>query len=1273
MQLVINGPDIPDVLLQAHEDGRVVFFCGAGISYPAGLPGFKGLVDEIYRRAGTTLWPIEQEAYGRGQFDATLDLLEHRIPGQRVTVRKALAQALRPKLRRRGATDTHAALLQLARCREGSLRLVTTNFDRIFEKVAKRTRQPFRAHPAPMLPIPKNSRWNGLVYLHGLLPDGEDDGALHRLVLTSGDFGLAYLTERWAARFVSELFRNYVVCFVGYSINDPVLRYMMDALAADRMLGEVTPQAYALGECELGKERSKMIEWEAKGVTPILYGVPSGSNDHSALHNTLKAWAETYRDGILGKERIVVDYALARPSASTRQDDFVGRMLWALSHESGLPAKRFADFNPVPPLEWLEAFSEDRYQHDDLSRFGIQPRNGSDAKLRFSLIRRPAPYSRAQWMVLASGRLTSSQWDDVMFHLARWLVRHLNDPTLIFWLAQRGGHLHDRWIWLIERELDRVSRLESEGKTSELDEIRAYAPNAIPGPLMQMLWRLLLTGRVKTSERDLDLYRWKDRLRRDGLSTALRLELRELLAPKITLKKPFRWSEEETSKSPEHLRRLVDWELVLAASNVRGTLRDIADKQWQDVLPALLDDFQQQLRDALDLLRELGEADDRIDRSHWDLPSISAHRQNRGFRDWVTLIELLRDAWLAVKDIDLAWSSRIARGWFEMSYATFKRLALFAASREGCIAAEQWVDWLLIDEAWWLWSEGTKRETMRLLVLQGRSLPPSAQIRLESAILAGPPREMYREDLEAEHWQELVEHSVWLRLAKLNASGITVGATASERLTALSATHPQWRLTTHEREEFSHWMSGTGDPDYEENRQIDIAPRKRLDLVNWLKQPVTERSPLYEDTWRETCRTRFFHSLLALRDLTEDGFWPADRWREALQTWSEEGLVSRSWHFAAPLVHEMPDDVFQEIVRGITWWLEAASKSITVHETILLDMCRRVLAMPLEAGTGIRRNGEPINQPVTEAINHPIGHITQALLNLWFKRAPNDNDSLPADIEPFFSQLCDTQVMRFRHGRVLLASRLIALFRVDRPWTEAHLLPLLDWRADSAEAKATWEGFLWSPRLYRPLLIAFKSQFLETSHHYAKLGEHSRQFAAFLTYAALEPVDGYTERDYQSAIGTLPQEGLQEAAQALSQAQEGAGDQREDYWRNRVQPFWQNIWPKSRELASNSIAESLAQLCIASGTEFPSALQAIYDWLQPIEHSFYVAHRLLESGLCGEFPVDALRLLDAIIQDQLWMPPELGQCLDAIAQAMPSLTQDARYQRLREQFRRRGV
>ena len=215
------------------------------------------------------------------------------MPGQRLAVRRALAQALKPKLRRKGATDTQAALLRLARSREGALRLVTTNFDRIFHVAAKRMGQAFQAYTAPMLPIPKNSRWNGLVYLHGLLPEKGDDTVLNRLVVTSGDFGLSYLTERWAARFVSELFRNYVVCFVGYSINDPVLRYMMDALAADRMLGEVTPQAWALGDCEPGQEDRKTIEWEAKGVTPILYTVQTGSYGHSALHQTLHAWADT--------------------------------------------------------------------------------------------------------------------------------------------------------------------------------------------------------------------------------------------------------------------------------------------------------------------------------------------------------------------------------------------------------------------------------------------------------------------------------------------------------------------------------------------------------------------------------------------------------------------------------------------------------------------------------------------------------------------------------------------------------------------------------------------------------------------------------------------------------------------------------------------------------------------------------------------------------------------------------------------------------------------
>jgi hypothetical protein len=1265
MQLVASGPDIPDVLLQEHEEGRVVFFCGAGISYPAGLPGFKGLVDAIYHLVGTTPSAIEQEAYERNQFDATLDLLERRLPGPRLAVRKAVAKALQPKLRRKGATDTHAALLHLARCRNGALRLVTTNFDRIFAHVTARMQPAVPAYPAPLLPIPKNSRWNGLVYLHGLLPEHPDDSALNRMVLTSGDFGLAYLTERWAARFVSELFRNYVVCFVGYSINDPVLRYMMDALAADRMQGEITPQAYAVGDCSPGREKDKTIEWEAKGVTPILYEVPAGTQDHSALHRTLKAWAETYRDGILGKERIVVDYALARPSASTRQDDFVGRMLWALSHESGLPAKRFADFDPVPPLDWLEALSEDRCQHGDWARFGVPPHAEVDVKLGFSLVHRPAPHTRAPWMMLVSDGPRDNSWDDMMFHLARWLVRHLDDPALILWLAQRGGQLHDQLVWLIEGKLDTFARLEREGNMDELARIRAQSPNAIPRPLLRPVWRLLLTNRVKTPWRGLDLFRWKGRLKRDGLTATLRIELREILAPKVALKQPFRWGEDDTqTEAPERLKQLVDWELVLAADHAHSLLDDLRDAEdWRVALPALLDDVQQLLRDALDLRRELGETDDR---SHWDLPSISRHWQNRGFHDWVALIELVRDTWLAVRERDPTRATQAAQAWFAVPYATFKRLALFAASHESCIAPEQWVDWLGADDGWWLWAVDTRRETLRLMVLQGVHLTPHARGRLEAAILAGPPRAMYRDDIDSSRWEELVDYSIWLRLAKLSSSRGDLGLAATERLSALSAVHPEWRLANNESDEFSHWMSGTGDPDFEDNRDVELAPRKRGELVDWLKRSPPSQHPLDEDTWRETCRTRFFHCAYALCDLSREGQWPSGRWREALQAWSEEGRVLRSWRFIAPLVQMMPDEVLKDIAYSITRWLEAVSKSLDRHKNIFLDLCRRILALPYQEGVDT-------DDPVTRAINHPVGHLTQALLNQWFTRKPNDNDGLPAELEPFFTQLCDTGVAQFRHGRVLLASRLIALFRVDRPWTEAHLLPLFDWTIDAVEARAAWEGFLWSPRLYWPLLIAFKAQFLGTVQHYAELGEHARQFSAFLIYAALDPVDTYTAQDLQAALGALPQEGLQESAQALVQALEGAGEQREDYWANRIQPFWQDIWPKSRQLASKGIAQSLARLSIAARGQFPAALTAVLDWLQPIEHPDFVVHLLYESGLSGRFPGDALRLLNAVIDDQPWAPRELGQCLTAISQAVPALLQDHRYRRLAEYSRRHGT
>lgn len=1276
MQFVTNGPDIPDALLQAHEEGRVVFFCGAGISYPAGLPGFGGLVDSIYKKVGTTRTPIEVQAFNSYQYDATLNLLEDRLPGQRkgLQMRKALGDSLKPNLRKKGATDTHAALLQLARTREGKLRLVTTNFDRVFERVGKRESMPFVPHVAPMLPVPKSSRWDGLVYLHGLLPEKPDDNALNRLVVTSGDFGLAYLTERWAARFVSELFRNYVVCFVGYSINDPVMRYMMDALAADRMLGEVTPQAWALGDVKPGEDVTKAIEWKAKGVTPILYEVPAGDKGHSALHGTLRAWSETYRDGINGKSGIVARHALARPSASTKQDDFVGRMLWALSDKSGAPAERFADFNPVPSLDWLlEAFTENRFRHVDLPRFNVPPRAEEDAKLAFSLIRRPAPYHLAPRMSLASGGWLNLGWDDVMFHIARWLTRHLNDPALVLWLADQGGQLGDRWPWLIERKLDELDGLARDAKVAELAAIRADAPNAIPGPLMRRLWRLLLAGRVKAHRSDIDLYTWQRKLQRDGFGTTLRLELRDLLSPRVTLRKAIRWGQKpDTSTEPTRIRDLLDWELVLVADHVHSALRDLSSEAWRAALPELLEDLQILLLDALDLLRELDEADHESDRSYWDMPSISNHRQNKGFRDWVALIELLREAWLETRKVDPVRASEATRAWFRQRYPTFKRLALFAASFDGVIESSVWVNWLVSGDAWWLWAIDTRREALSLLRLQGPRLPGDQRSILLAAILSGPPRDMYSAEITPEDWQETRDRSIWLRLAKLRSVGVDLGELGNVQLDALSAAHPIWQVAVDERDEFSHWMSGSSDPDYKRHTILDRAPARADELALWLRKPPPENTLFHEDNWRDICRKHLLNTMCALQQLAKEGVWPEHRWREALQVWGEANRVKRSWHHAAALVEEIPDGILLALAHQVGWWLKEVSNTTIKNSDQLIRLCRRVLALDVEAGTGIQRNGKPIDQPVTEAINHPVGHVAQALLNVWFQGELNDGDGLPVDLKSIFSALCDTGILRYRHGRVILSAHLISLFRIDRDWTTNQLLPLFNWERDASEARAAWEGFLWSPRLYLPLLTALKPAFIQTAGHYADLGEHGRQFAAFMTYAALEPLGGYTDADFQAAFGALPLEGLREAAQALAQAMEGANEQREEYWRNRIRPFWQNVWPKSRELVTSGIAEQLAMMAVAAGEEFPAALAAIETWLIPIEYPNHLISLLNNAGHCKRFPDHALSLLATIILNQQWTRDEVGNCLNEIRDAKPDIAADARYKRLREYLRQRG-
>lgn len=1255
MQFVRNGPDIPERLLQAHEEGRVVFFCGAGISYPARLPGFGGLVRELYKELGGPPNAVQQAAIKAGQFDTAIGLLEAGIVGGRETVRQMMVKILTPDLSAPNATATHEALLMLAKDRDGRFRLITTNFDRLFEEVISVKGLAIKCLQAPLLRVPKN-RWDGLVYLHGLLSPAPTTSDLDDLVVSSGDFGLAYLTERWAARFVSELFRNYTVCFVGYSINDPVLRYMMDALAADRLLGESPPEMFAFGSYSKGKEDNRANEWRAKNVTPILY---REHNRHNYLHKTLRAWAETYRDGVRGKERIVVECAMAKPLASTKQDDFVGRMLWALSDTKGMPAKRFADLDPVPSLDWLEPLCDERYRHADLVRFGVPPKIAKDDKLAFSLTHRPTPYDLAPRMTLVDAGTTASRWDEVMRHLARWLTRHLDDRKLVLWLAKRGGQLHEDFSWWVEHRLEEVDKLELEGKHDELDRIRFNAPYAIPRPMMRTLWRVILSGRLKTYAHRSDLFGWIGRFNRDGLTTTLRLELRELLAPRVTLREPFRWSEDsDESVEPAQIKDLVEWEIVLSADYVHSTLRDLPGKpHWQDALPDLLNDFSTLLCDTLDLMRELGGISDLSDLSYLHQPSISEHPQNKDFHDWTALIDLSRDAWLATAKRAIERARLAAESWWQVPYPLFKRLAFFAAAQPNVISIRQALDWLLADAHWWLWSVETEREAMRLLVTIAPALDAVALAELEQAILKGPPRSMFKDGIEPERWKQLVDREVWLRLAKTEVAGAAIGTEPKAKLVALAAQYPQWQLAVDERDEFPSWMG-----DGNEWRKFNATPRRRHELVGWLKQHPS-KDFWQEDDWRQRCRESFQATSYALYTLSKESVWPTERWREALQAWSEEKLIEQSWRYMGPVLANAPDDVLQSLDQGISWWLQAIAKTFETHEDIFFSLCRRILANDYQ-------DIMDTNDPVMRAINHPVGHVTEALLRWWYRRSLLDGQGLPEELQPIFTELCNTQIEKFRHGRILLATHVIALYRVDREWATKHILPLFDWNSSSSEARSAWEGFLWSPRLYLPLMEAIKDSFLDTAQHYESLGKHDGQYAALLTFAALDKGDTFSVAELAAATRALPADGLCDAAQALVSSLEGAEDQRADYWKHRVLPYLQSIWPKLREKNSPAISEKLAMLCIAAEEAFPEAFELLRHWLQPPEYPDYLVSRLHKARLCKTFPDIALDFLSMVISDNTqWPPTHLKDCLKDIQKANSQLATDVRFQRLTEYLR----
>lgn len=283
MRFLEEGADIPDDLIRAVNHGDAVFLCGAGVSRRVGLPSFKELTEQVYRELGETRdnEPAERRAFKRTEYDRVLRSLEKRThrPGTQSRVRIAVARLLAAP--DDVAVPDHLVLLQLSRDAEGRPRLITTNFDTLFERAAHDAGLGVRSYATKSVPKPGGAGDYGVLHLHGRIGDHKLGLDETDLVLTSADFGDAYLRDGWASQYVEDRMRLSKLVLIGYGAEDAALRLLLETLDADRDRFRDLKDIYAIDK----QTDDSASMWKAKGIKPIEF------SDYPDIYATLAEWA----------------------------------------------------------------------------------------------------------------------------------------------------------------------------------------------------------------------------------------------------------------------------------------------------------------------------------------------------------------------------------------------------------------------------------------------------------------------------------------------------------------------------------------------------------------------------------------------------------------------------------------------------------------------------------------------------------------------------------------------------------------------------------------------------------------------------------------------------------------------------------------------------------------------------------------------------------------------------------------------------------------------
>ena len=650
--MIYNNIKIPDGLLHEHTKGNVVFFCGAGISIPAGFPDFEELTERVIKDLGQSK---QKDSYMQslmdiGDYISIFETLETRHGKE--TIREKVKKHLKiePKV-----NSLHENLYKLSKTKNNKYRLVTTNFDNLFDKVKG---DGIHEYKAPALPIPEND-WNGIVYLHGKL---SQDDTKDNLVLSNTDFGNAYLYEQWATRFLIKLFQNHTVCFIGYSLDDPIMRYMIDASASQKVKNKM----YLFVGHQNNDETKNITSgnWKNNKIEIISY---DKKNNHLALEETIQAWATDFTDEVNTLISYVDNYVDKKKNGALQQEDIDG-FLWAMSESSGDISKHFSDIKPTPQWECIDELTSHYFTEEHFNRFGIEKEQSSSShpeELKFSLLFRPIATGENVWY---DNRILPYK-DKILKNLINWMILNINNEDMFKWVVDHNFTPND-FINLLKDSVYKIPRCSFTEAKKKLKE----SPHSILSERMRNFWILFLNDKFAIY----NYYEEEELLKNSKDINIIKILLKTLITPRL--------------KMTEGLNLKFYTEISIP---INPRTRHNGNKLMEDLLKEkelhlLLNVFTNALDETI-VLHTLSKTWRELD---MDIRSINEHEQNKYSASWYSIIRGIVLCWedLRKKDIDTARSH--TEKWWSSELTIYKRLALYTAQNDNVIDTSKAIDWL---------------------------------------------------------------------------------------------------------------------------------------------------------------------------------------------------------------------------------------------------------------------------------------------------------------------------------------------------------------------------------------------------------------------------------------------------------------------------------------------------------------------------------------------------------------------------------------------------